>query len=266
MNGFYRYRNAWRYDGPPHQEPRLTKAEAQILLRQGGLLVRNTFDFDTPKETHFWYIIKDGFNGLDELKTNERNKIRRSLKELNFQKISLEVLEQNGWDILKATYDDYAVNDRKMDRNAFLAYLSECKEKEYDYWGIFNQEMMVGFCTVWLLASDCCEYGLIGVMPEYKHNNTYPYYGLFYTLNEYYLGEKKFKYVADGARTITKHSNIQDFLVENFNFRKAFCRLAVYYRWWVRIAVKILYPFRKIIKNPQVKAILNMEAMQRGKA
>lgn len=261
MNGFYLYRDAWRYDGPPHQEPRLTKAEAHTLLKKGGLLVRNTFDFDKPEATRFWYIIKDKFGGLDELKTNERNKIRRSQKELSFQKISLEVLEQNGWDILKATYDDYAVTDRKMDRNAFLAYLSECKEKKYDYWGVFNKETMVGFCTVWLFASDCCEYGLIGVMPEYKHNNTYPYYGLFHTLNSHYLGERHFRYVADGARSITEHSHIQDFLIQNFNFRKAYCHLAIHYKWWVKLAVKILYPFRKIISIPQIKAVLNMESM-----
>lgn len=266
MNGFFLYRNAWRYDGPPHEESKLNKADAKALLKKGGLLVRNTYDFDTPNETQFWYIIKDRFGGLDELKPNERNKIRRALKELTFEKINLDVLEQNGWNILKATYDDYAVTDRKMDRNAFLSYLSECKEKKYDYWGIFNKEKMVGFCTVWLFAPDCCEYGLVGVLPEYKHNNTYPYYGLFYSLNEHYLGEHHFRYVVDGARTITEHSNIQNFLVENLNFRKAYCRLAIHYKWWVKIIVKMLFPFRKHITNPQVKAVLNMESMQHENA
>jgi hypothetical protein len=31
----------------------------------------------------------------------------------------------------------------------------------------------------------------------------------------------------------------------------------------MKIAVKILYPFRKIITIPQVKAVLNMESMTR---
>ena len=46
MNGFYLYRKAWRYDGAPHNEPKLTKKECRKLLKQGGLLVRNTYDFD----------------------------------------------------------------------------------------------------------------------------------------------------------------------------------------------------------------------------
>lgn len=263
MNGFYLYRNTWRYDGPPHEEPRINKTEAAGLLKKGGLLVRNTFDFDTSTETRFWYIIKDRFNGLDELKPNERNKIRRSLNTLTFHKVDVGVLEQNGWEILKATYNDYTVADRKMDLSLFLNYLSECKEKEYDYWGIFDKEKLIGFCTVWIWPSDSCEYGLIGILPEYKHNNTYPYYGLFHSLNAYYLGEHHFRYVADGARSITEHSNIQAFLMDNFGFRKAYCQLKVYYKWWMKLAVKTLYPLRKIITIPSVKAILNMESMTR---
>lgn len=264
MNGFYLYRKAWRYDGPPHEEPKLSHEECQALLKQGGLLVRNTYDFDTPDETHFWYVIKDRFEGLDELSSNERNKVRRSMKALAFEKIEFDQLKQNGWNILKATYDDYAVSDRKMDNSLFLDYLKECKEKKYEYWGIYDNNVMIGFCTVWLWSDDCCEYGLIGILPEYKHNNTYPYYGLFHSLNAYYLGEKKFQYVADGARSITEHSNIQAFLMENFNFRQAYCKLEIYYKWWMRAAVRILYPFRKIITNPSVKAVLNMESMTRG--
>lgn len=263
MNRFYLYRKAWRYDGPPHKEAQLTKDEAVNLLKQGGLLVRNTFDFDMPEKTNFWYVIKDRFEGSDELKPNERNKIRRSLNTLTFKKVDVGVLEQNGWNILKATYDDYAVSDRKMNPSIFLDYLVECKDKEYDYWGIYDKDVLIGFCTVWLWSTDCCEYGLIGILPEYKHNNTYPYYGLFYTLNEYYLDERKFRYVTDGARTITEHSNIQDFLIDNFNFRKSYCHLAIHYKWWMKLVVNILYPFRKIITIPQVKAVLNMESMTR---
>jgi hypothetical protein len=83
-------------------------------------------------------------------------------------------------------------------------------------------------------------------------------------MNQYYLQEKGCLYVTDGTRSVSEHSNIQPFMEEKFNFRKAYCQLAVHYCWWLKIAVKILYPFRKIITLPRIKAILNMEAMQRG--
>jgi hypothetical protein len=264
MNPYFLYRQAWRFDGAPHKELHLQETEWRTLLKQGGLLVRNTYDFDCQEETCFWYVIKDSFHGLDEFSSNERNKIRRAEKTLAFKRIGIDLLKSEGWSILKATYEDYAVSDRAMDETIFLDYLSECEKQDFDYWGIFDQDRLIGFCTVWLWLPNSCEYGLIGILPEYKHNNTYPYYGLFYKMNEYYLGEKNFRYVADGARSITEHSHIQDFLIQNFNFRKAYCQLEVHYRWWVKIAVKMLYPFRKIIPLPRVKAILNMEAMQRG--
>ena len=264
MNGFYLYRKAWRFDGAPHKEPKLEKKEWQALLKEGGLLVRNTFDFDQKEESGFWYIIQDTFHGLEDFSSNERNKIRRAEKVLTFKKISVDLLQQEGWNILEATYSDYVVTDRVMNETIFLEYLSSCKRQDFDYWGIFDQERLIGFCTVWLWLPDSCEYGLIGILPDYKHNNTYPYYGLFYNMNAHYLGERGFRYVTDGARSITEHSHIQDFLIQNFNFRKAYCQLELHYRWWMKIAVKLLYPFRKIMTLPRIKAILNMEAMQRG--
>ena len=263
MNDFYLYRKSWRFNGAPHEEPQLQKAEWKSLLRQGGLLVRNTYKFDCQEETRFWYVIKDTFKGMDELSSNERNKVKRSFKSLSFKKIDIGLLKTKGWRILKATYQDYAVSDRKMNESIFLDYLSECEKQSFDYWGVFDHEELIGFSTVWLWSSGCCEYGLLGMLPNYKHNNTYPYYGLFQAMNEHYLGERGFRYVADGARSITEHSSIQDFLISNFNFRKAYCHLAVHYQWWMWLAVKVLYPFRKIITIPQVKAILNMESMTR---
>lgn len=277
---YYLYRKAWRFDGPPHEEQKLDKEAYGNLLRMGGLMVRNTYSFDCQEETCFWYIIKDSFGDLDEFSSNERNKIRRSVKTLDFKRINLDLLKSEGWKILKSTYEDYAVSDRTMNETVFLDYLLECEKQDFDYWGVFDHDRLIGFCTVWLWTSEiweyglvrnqpnyklnCCEYGLIGILPEYKHNNTYPYYGLFYKMNKYYLGEKKYRYVVDGARSITEHSQIQDFLIQNFHFRKAYCQLAVHYQWWMKIAVKLLYPFRKIIPLPRIKAILNMEAMQRG--
>jgi hypothetical protein len=261
---YYIYRNAWRFAGPPHEEQKLSKEACSNLLSMGGLLVRNTYDFDCQEKTSFWYVIQDTFNGLEDFSSNERNKIRRAEKVLVFKRIGIDLLKSEGWIILKATYEDYAVSDRDMDETVFLNYLSDCEKQDFDYWGIFDQDQLIGFCTVWLWQPDSCEYGLIGILPEYKHNNTYPYYGLFYKMNEYYLGEKKYRYVADGARSITEHSHIQDFLIQNFKFRNAYCQLAVHYKWWMKIAVNMLYPFRKIITLPRIKAILNMEAMQRG--
>ena len=265
MNPYQLYRKAWRFDGPPDAETRLQEQEWKQLLKQGGLMVRNTYDFDCQEQTHFWYIIKDHYEGLEGLPPRVRNKVRKAEKTFTYRPIDYLCLRVQGYPIIKETFDDYAVRDSKMNEADFMAYLDECEKGNYDIWAIIDNEtdMMVGFCLV-AVWDNCCEYRLTGIYSKYKKNGTYPYYGLYHHLNQNYLVEKAYDYVSDSARTITEHSHIQDFLIQNFNFRKAYCQLEVHYQWWMKLAVNLLYPFRKIIPLRRVKAVLNMEAMQRG--
>lgn len=263
MLDYVKYRNAWRYNLAPDCETKLSDLQCMFLLKNGGWFVRNTYDFDCNEQTDFWYVIKDNFGGIDELSSNERNKIRRSIKVFDFKLIDIELVQKKAYSIVKATFVDYNVTDRPMNEDVFNEYLEHCERNDYDYWGAFSKETgeLVGFCAVHVFANSC-EYGVIGFEPKYKHNATYPYYGFFYKMNEYYLGEKGFKYVSDGSRSITEHSNIQPFLEQNFNFRKAYCKLKVRYKWWVDVIVKMLCPFRAIIPNRNVRAVLNMHGMQ----
>ena len=265
MNGYALYRKAWRFEGAPHLETHLEKQVWKALLKQGGLMVRNTYDFDCKKETNFWYVIKDHFEGLIGLSPRVRNKVKHAFAHFDYRMISMETMRKQAYPIVEETFADYAVHDREMNHEVFNAYLDLCAQQSFDFWGIFEKEngQIVGFCTV-KLWDNCCEYGLTGIKTEYKRNGFYPYYGLYHQLNRYYLEEQHFNYVSDSARTITEHSQIQDYLIQNFNFRKAYCQLEVHYQWWMKLAVKMLYPFRKVISLPRVKAILNMEAMQRG--
>ena len=226
-------------------------------------MVRNTFDFDCKEETGFWYVIKDSFGGMEELSSNERNKVRRSLQVFDFILVDIELIRQKAFPILKATFVDYNITDRNMNESIFNEYLDNCGKEKFDFWGAFDKETqeLVGFCAI-RVWDDSCEYGIIGFLPQYKHNATYPYYGFFYIMNEYYLDNQKFKYVIDGARSITEHSNIQPFLEQNFKFRKAYCKLKIRYKWWFGAIVRILLPFRNIIWNRNVKAVLNMHKMQ----
>lgn len=260
---FELYRNAWRYALAPDCEPELSDSQCKALLKKGGWMVRNTFDFDCKEETDFWYVIKDSFGGMDEHSSNEKRKIRRALETFDYKLVDNQTIKEKCYPIVDATFTDYKVKDRKMNRDVFDKYLEYCTENEFDYWGIYNKENqeIVGFCTVHLWENSC-EYGVTGLWPEYKNNGTYPYYGLYYTMNEYYLEKKGYKYVTDSARSITEHSNIQPFLEQNFNFRKAYCKLKIRYKWWFGAIVRILLPFRKLIWNRNVKAVLKMHGMQ----
>ena len=257
------YRHAWRYALAPDNESQLSDSQFKTLLIKGGWMVRNTFGFDCEQKTTFWYMIKDSYGDMNELTSNVRRKIRKAYEVYDYKIIDYRTIKEKGYQIINDTFKNYKVKDRKMSCSVFNEYLDCCEKKQYDYWGIFNKntQQLVGFCAVHIW-NYCCEYGKTGLYTEYKNSSSYPYYGLYHTMNEYYLKGKKFKYVTDGSRSITEHSNIQPFLEQNFKFRKAYCKLKIRYKWWFGIIVRVLLPFRNIIRNRNVKAVLKMHKMQ----
>ena len=129
-----------------------------------------------------------------------------------------------------------------------------------EYWCVYNKETNKAVALVInTVYEDCCEYKTMKCKPKVMRNSTYPYYGLIYEMNRCYLEELKLKYVNDGTRGIIELSNIQQFLIDTFHFRKAYCRLQIVYKWWMRLVVNLLYPFRKIIPFLSVKSVLRME-------
>jgi len=261
LNDFYLYRNAWI--SAPHYDKRLTDSQCDEMLIRGGWLVRNTYDFDCAENTDFWYIIKDSFGGMAEHTSNERRKIRKALKSYDYKIVDKQIIADNGLEIIKSALEHYPVKDRTMNKKKFQEYLDSWPVDNHEFWGAFDKTSgkLCGFIVV-RLYDNACFYDLVMVHPDFKHNATYPYYGFFYSLNEYYLGKKHFRYVTDGSRSITEHSNIQPFLEHVFKFRKAYCKLKIRYKWWFGIAVRMLYPFRNIIPNRSVKAVLMMHGLQ----
>lgn len=75
----------------------------------------------------------------------------------------------------------------------------------------------------------------------------YSSYALIYTMNKYYLEENKCKYVSDGARALSHQTNIQELLINKFNFREAYCKLQLSFSPWMLCGVGLAYPFRRII-------------------
>lgn len=259
------YKGAWIDKSPPHLSKIISNEECIAYLKKGGLLVRNTYDFDCNEETSFWYVIKDSFDEMTELSTKVRNQVRKSLKTYNIKIVSANEMLEHGYSIFCEAIENYKVKAQLFSKESFEERIqTESKKGNVEYWMVFEKESN---CPVALsintVYKDCCEYNTMKAIPAYLRNSTYPYYGLIYEMNRYYLGGG-LMYVNDGARSITEHSNIQPFLIDKFKFRKAYCKLQIKYVWWMRVFVNLLYPFRKIIPIQKVKSILQMEAMKRN--
>jgi hypothetical protein len=259
MNNFRQYKGGWVAKENPHLQQKITKEEAQRLLA-GGYFVRNAYNFDSTEPTGFWYIIKDSWNGMDELPTKVRNQVRKSLKCYDIKKVTAEEMELQGYDVYNLSRKRFGIKTEitreQWHRQIFNA--------EQDYWLAMEKETGDPQALALNKRYDqYCDYITMGVNPD-APKSTYPMYGLIYEMNRYYLEEKKVSFVCDGARSITEHSNIQSVLEEKFKFRKAYCDLQVFYKSWLRIAVRLLFPFRSLIKHSKVAAILRQEAWARG--
>lgn len=261
IEGYRCYKGVWIFAHDPHIERKLTIAENQQLMANGGLMTRNVYDFDCKEETSFWYVIKDSFGGMEELSSKMRNQVKKCFKTMEVKPISAECLLKEGYDVFVAAIDSYAVKAVPPTRAEFEARIKNSVENEY--WGCFDLESgkLVAFCLN-AVTRESCEYRTMKAIPDWQKK--YAYYGLIYEMNRFYLEERGVKYVNDGGRSLTNHSNIQPFLIDKFNFRKAYCHLDITYKWWLGLVVKCAYPFRKIIPLRQAKALLDMEAMARN--
>lgn len=263
INEFELHKGIWRSIRNPHLCEKINKSFAKDLLKRGGLIVRNLYDFDNDIETSYWYVIKDNFGGMDELSSNMRNQIRKCLKSIEIKQITKEFLALYGYDVYCAAAENYKVKCKVPSNEEFLDRVNNGVENQY--WGCFEKSTgkLVAFCMN-LVLDDYCNYCTMKAIPEYR-KKYYAYYGLIYEMNRYYLDEIDLKYVTDGMRSITEHSNMQPFLIEKFKFRKSYCKGQIFYKWWLYPLVLLIYPFRNYIKHGKIHAILNLETMRRGK-
>ena len=230
----------------------------------GGVLLINTFDFDTNVELPYYYVIKDSFGGIEELSTKVRNQIRKSFKTYDIKRISSDEMLRVGYPVFLAALKSYKVKAKIISELDFVDSIKKGSLKgNIDYWAVYDKKTgQVVAVAINTLHGDCCEYNTMKADPQYL-NSTYPYYGLIFEMNRYYLDELKLLYVNDGAKSITNHSNIQTFLIDKFNFRKAYCRVQIVYQWWFKLMVVLLYPFRSLIPVLKIRAILNIEEIRR---
>ena len=263
MNGFILYKGVWISESAPHTQLELKLSDCKAMLNKGGYAIRNAYDFDKVNDGSFWYVIKDSFGGMEELSTNTRNQVRKCLKQCDIHQVTKDELLKKGYEVHSAAASGYKVKTHVPTTEEFRNGILK-KNQEYEYWAAYikDTDKMIAF-SINRVHENCCEYSTMKAIPEMLRQY-YPFYGLLYEMNRYYLEKRGLMYVNDGARSLTNHSNIQPFLIEKFKFRKAYGRMQVVYKPWVKIVVNMLYPFRSIIPNLKIRSFLNMEAIRRG--
>ena len=231
-----------------------------LSLKNRILMARWTEDFDSAP-SNFWYIIKDKADELSDLSSNTRSKVRRGLKHCRIEPISKLQLAEIGYSVFKASYARYKHNVCPQSESEFKSHIAGLGD-DIDVWAVYLEEggELIAY-SFNRNFGDACDYTSITFHPDYL--KLYPSYALFYTMNSYYLGEKGMKYVNDGARSISHESNIQEFLIEKFKFRKAYCALRIEYHPLLAVLISITRPFRFVFRHIPLSIFHRIEAVQK---
>ena len=262
----------WRkYNGaiipltPPHIDAKTDGIEEEIKSNN-VFFARWTSDFDNKEESEFWYVICDEKLEISDYSKNTRNQIRRGLRNCEVKIIDKQKIIKEGFESYNAAFLRYNTHLDSKSKEDFYQEIESLGE-EWEFWGIYNNSKMIGYCQNKVIG-DYCDYSTIKFHPDYL--KLYPSYALFYTMNQYYLNEKSFRYVNDGARSISHETNIQSFLIQKFKFRKAFCRLNIIYSPKVKLILSIIYPFKSIISLLKfgffirINILINQERIRRS--
>ena len=240
---------------PPHINIELSDEDQKHLIKEtNARFVRWTNQFD-KNSSNFWYIIKDSFAGFKELSRNTRSKVRRGEKNFYVKPVEFQTIREEGYSTYLNAFYSYNTFERPMTKAQFCEHINQLENSaQYELWGCWDKQSntLVGFSENWIFDKTCF-YEYIYFDPNFLMN--YLSYILFYVMNQHYLLEKGFKYVYDGSRNLSHETNVQEFLVNKFGFRKAFCNLCIAYRKDISLLVSSLYPFRYFIYqgNDQIR-------------
>ena len=112
------YKSTWIFLEESKEEL-LSSEEANALLKERGLMVRNTYDFDTKEETSFWFIVKDHLENISELPFSARRNIRRALRFYNIRKINVNEFSEKALPIINSAQKSYKVKSKVTSKKEF---------------------------------------------------------------------------------------------------------------------------------------------------
>ena len=266
MYTWRKYNGALIPNAPPHVLVDLTNIERKIE-EEDAYFARWTSDFDQKEKTEFWYVIQDVPLEMHDYKPKIRNQIKRSLKKCSVIKVNKAEIIKSGYNSYYSAFQNYKTYLSPLSKDEFARSIFLLGE-EWDFWAIYDLSgIMIGYSQN-KVVKDYCDYSIMKFHPG--HLKSRPSEALIYTMNQYYLNEKKFRYVNDGARSISHETNIQSFLIQKFKFRKAYCKLNIIYNKPVGFLVRVVYPFRLLLKlfnfGPFTKLniLINQEKIRRS--
>lgn len=245
----------WRYSqhglfplSPLSIQSKPSSFDARKLLKEtGAWYIRWESDFNRAGVCVWWHVIKDVFHELGDLPKKTRYMIRKASRKYEARPVHRDEILRAGYGVYQSAYRRYKTHEPMFSSSDFYRAVKNLPE-ETEFWGVYKKgsDVLLGFSENYV-ENKTCFYVTMWLDP--KSMSDFSGYLLFHEMELHYLKERKFRYVSDGARSLSHHTNIHDFLIKKFGFRKVYANLHVEYAPWLRIIVKLIYPFRSVIER-----------------
>lgn len=267
ISGWKLYKNMLIPASAPHEKPSTENIKNIQQWPKNILLARYTTDFDCETETEWWYCIKDEPINLDDMKAKKRYEIARGLKNFEIRKINpMEYAEDllHCYQQASKRYGGYV--NPEYEKGFIDGIRSTGKNTEY-YAAFCKETGEIAGYAMTIVHDEWVNFAVAKFIPEHMKERVAA--AMIYTIVYDYINLAGKRYVCDGERTIFHKTNMQDYLENLFGFRKAYCKLNIIYRPVIGLAVKVLFPFRNLLRKidngifSKISSILMMEEIAR---
>lgn len=267
IEGWQYYKHAMIPTSAPHEEPDLSLLKSGEIWEKGfPLLVRWTSDWDCGYDTGWWYIVRERPFEYSKLSASSRRNIRKALRNCYVEKIDPVQYIDDLWRVFNEAATRYKNYIMPFDKDGFIR---EWINSGKDFWAGFENEesRMIGFAT-FEVHTDWVDYQVAKYSSEQLKLRVSD--AINVTVLEYYLNKLGKRYISDGQRSVLHTTNVQNYLIEHFAYRKSYCKLHIRYRNVFGLLVKVMFPFRKTLRHldginrvHQINSILTMEEVVR---
>ncbi len=243
-NHWTRYQGALLWTGNP-KDTAPTEREAQEALHESGtMFARWTSHWDCATPTEWWWCIKDTPLFVNTIPAKHRYRINKGAKYFDVQIITPEDYTEEIYQVMVAAFAVYPKKYQPhLERDSIIESIQSWQE-QFIAFGAFEKESHK-LCGYFLIREhkDHAELEMLKVIPQYEklEINAALVYAVVMHYNDRLSPDF---YLVDGERNIKHQTRFFEYLIQYFEFRKAYCQLHIVYSPKMHLVVNLLHPFK----------------------
>lgn len=271
IDGWVYYNHAFLPTVNPHEIPNMTPIENKSIWKKNksGILARWISDFDNYNGE--WYCcIKDSKFDINLLKSKRRNVVSNGIKNFDVKIINPNDFLQDIYVVQSKAFEVYPIKYRPNVTMETTTTEMNSLDKDSIVYGAFKKDnnLLCGY-TIIKKQNNVIHLVAQKTVPEYERLQVNAAL-LYFIIQDYNDKLDKNFYISNGEKNILHETGFNEYLQKYFGFRKAACKLNIVYNPKYKTIIKILYPFRKVLKTldsvgiiHKVNGVLKMEAIVR---